>query len=295
MNTKEYLTEENYQKTKKKISKVAIIILTLGILFGGSLIAIGLVKQNNISSKYSEENRANEEKRLETERTKLKNDLALEKQNLLDSKTVLENKIKPIEDEIKRLKRVPFNGFNDAYYEREDKIEELEESIAADKKNISVIDDALDEGFNHCNFDGAKNNSYTAKYCSIKMQINQKASEIDSLEYEYSDFNRDFDMHDCTPFYMFGGFVIVASAMIAFSIYMITKRREMIAFSAQQVMPIAQEGIEKMTPTIGKAAADISKQMAPAYGEIAKEISKGIKEGLKETNNSKTKDKKTNK
>ena len=37
------------------------------------------------------------------------------------------------------------------------------------------------------------------------------------------------------------------------------------------MMPIAQEGIEKMTPTIGNAA-----------GEIAKGISKGIKEGLQD-------------
>ena len=47
-------------------------------------------------------------------------------------------------------------------------------------------------------------------------------------------------------------------------------------------MPVAQEGIEKMAPTIGKAGASIAKEMAPVYGEAAKEIAKGIKEGLKE-------------
>ena len=47
------------------------------------------------------------------------------------------------------------------------------------------------------------------------------------------------------------------------------------------MMPIAQEGIEKMAPSIGKAGASIAKEMAPIYGQVAKEISKGIKEGLK--------------
>lgn len=41
-------------------------------------------------------------------------------------------------------------------------------------------------------------------------------------------------------------------------------------------MPVAQEGIEKMAPTIGKVEA-----------EVAKGISKGIKEGQKEAEDSK--------
>ena len=80
---------------------------------------------------------------------------------------------------------------------------------------------------------------------------------------------------------MIGGFIIIAACMIAGSIYMTTKQREILAFHTQQVMPVAQEGMEKMAPTIGKTGASIAKEMAPAYGEIAKEISKGIKEGLK--------------
>ena len=60
---------------------------------------------------------------------------------------------------------------------------------------------------------------------------------------------------------------------------LIAHKREITAFGVQQVMPVAQEGIEKMAPTIGKAGASIAKEMAPVYGEIAKEIGKGIKEG----------------
>lgn len=55
--------------------------------------------------------------------------------------------------------------------------------------------------------------------------------------------------------------------MIPLFTFSMAFRREMTAFSAQQVMPVAQEGIDKMSPTIGKAA---------------KEITKGVKEGLKD-------------
>lgn len=48
---------------------------------------------------------------------------------------------------------------------------------------------------------------------------------------------------------------------------MTAKRREILAFTTQQVMPVAKEGIDTMAPTIGN---------------VAKEISKGIKEGSKE-------------
>ena len=41
-------------------------------------------------------------------------------------------------------------------------------------------------------------------------------------------------------------------------------------------MPVAQEGIEKMSPTIGNAA-----------GTIGKSIAKGIKEGINEADNNK--------
>lgn len=43
--------------------------------------------------------------------------------------------------------------------------------------------------------------------------------------------------------------------------------REINAYMAQQQMPVAKEGIEKMAPSVGVAA---------------KEIAKGVKEGLKE-------------
>lgn len=281
MEKKEILTEDNYLKGKKTIKSIALIVLAIGLLLGGSFIIAGIIKQNAVNDKYSEKSKEKELQQLESEKEKLSIAVEEEKQNLIKSKEDLEAKIKPVEDEIKNLKRVTFTGFDDAYYARQDKIEELNESIVADKKSIDVIENALDESFDHCAFDSAKNNNYTSSYCSLKNELKAKNGEIYLLDNKYTDFNKKFESEKYVPFYIVGGFILIASIMISGSIYMMTKRREIAAFSVQQMMPIAQEGIEKIAPSVGKAGASIAKEMAPTYGQIAKEISKGIKEGLK--------------
>lgn len=69
------------------------------------------------------------------------------------------------------------------------------------------------------------------------------------------------------------GFSLVGAGLI---VMFISHRREITAYTTQQVMPVAQEGIEKMTPTVADAA-----------GSIAKSVSKGIQEGKKEANSNK--------
>lgn len=64
------------------------------------------------------------------------------------------------------------------------------------------------------------------------------------------------------------GFTVM---MVGGIILFIAHRREITAFTVQQTMPLAQEGIEKMTPTISNAA-----------GSLAQSITKGIKDGLKD-------------
>lgn len=275
MAQRKYLNEETYQRSKKKIGKIAIIVLIVGVLIGGGLITSGLIKQRKINSQYSEESKESLKTQLETEKGNILVQLENEKQNLIKSKSALETKIKPVKDQIKSLEREPFTGFNDAYYARKDQIEELEKSIESDEKSIDVIDDAISESFDHCRFDEAKNNSYTSKYCSIKNQLTAKEAEISEVDYHFSDLKKRSQSHGIIPFYMFGAFIIIASGMISFSIFMFTKRREILAFTAQQVIPVAKEGIEEMTPTIGKAAGTIGK-------EIAKGITSGIKEGTQE-------------
>ena len=66
MEKKEYLNEQTYQSNKKKIKVVAVVILIIGILLGGSLIFSGINKQNQINYKYSKENQTNITNQLQT-------------------------------------------------------------------------------------------------------------------------------------------------------------------------------------------------------------------------------------
>ena len=59
---------------------------------------------------------------------------------------------------------------------------------------------------------------------------------------------------------------------------LVAHRREITAYTTQQVMPVAKEGIEEMAPTVGKA----TEKMAPAAGKVAEEVARGIKKGLKD-------------
>ena len=292
---KEYLTEENYEKGKKKLKMVAIIVLVIGLLIGGSLITVGILKQSKTNSNYSEETIK-----------KLQNDIEVEKVNLETKKIELEGK----RDETLGIEKRNLENKKQELISKGVKYDNFTKYDDGESYDLKIITKALDPSFNYCAFDEYENNELTKDYCLLSNNKDEDSIAISVIERvlstnlsycigdamsntytfnyctllsqlnEKSDFNKEFDSYDSIPFYMIGGFIIIASCMIASSIYMTTKRREILAFHAQQVMPVAQEGIEKMAPTIGKAGASIAKEMAPAYGEMAKEISKGIKEGL---------------
>lgn len=119
-----------------------------------------------------------------------------------------------------------------------------------DAYDLKIITNALDPSFNNCAFDEYKNNSITKEYCAAKNSTGSFASSTSI---------------------MFGVFICIFTCMISVVIFMQAKRRSILAFQVQQIMPVAKEGIDEMAPTIGKAA-----------GEVAKEITKGIKKGLKD-------------
>ena len=293
---KEFLTEENYERGKKKLKMIAIIVLVIGLLIGGSLITVGILKQSKTNSNYSEDTIK-----------KLQNDIEAEKVSLGTKKTELEGK----RDEALRVEKQNLENKKQELISKGIKYDNSTKYDDGESYDLKVITNALDPSFNYCAFDEYENNVITRDYCLLSSNKDEDSIAINviervlSIEFNYcvgdtknnmytsrycslvsqlndkSDFNKEFDSYDSIPFYIIGGFIIIASCMFAGSIYMTTKQREILAFHAQQVMPVAQEGMEKMAPTIGKTGASIAKDMAPAYGEIAKEISKGIKEGLK--------------
>lgn len=74
-----------------------------------------------------------------------------------------------------------------------------------------------------------------------------------------------FEAESTRNFLIFPGvFITIVGCMVRF---IVANQRNIAAYHAQQMRPVAQEGIEKMAPSAGVAA---------------KEIAKGIKEGLKE-------------
>ena len=56
---------------------------------------------------------------------------------------------------------------------------------------------------------------------------------------------------------MIGTFIILFSIMISILLFVTAKRREIIAFQAQQAMPVVKEGIEEISPALGKATKDV--------------------------------------
>ncbi len=209
MEDKKYLNEEKYQKVVKKLSKISIIILILGLLIGGGLIAYGFFKSNEKTTPavVKEEEKSEEDIKAEIQ--------------------ALENEIAPLE--AKKAEEFTQNGFSEEYYRLSNQIEEKDIKLGSLRVG-SFEDSKVFEDF-------------------------KKESDSIVKKVKYS------------PFYMIGGFIIFASFVVSFMVFLFSKRREISAFSVQQSMPVAKEGLEKI---------------APSLGEVGKEIAKGIKEGTKE-------------
>ena len=212
----EYLTEETYESGKSKLKVIICIILIVGLAIGGGLIYLGINRSNPT--------------RIES----LTNELNVAKEELVALKKSLTEKNKPTTEEIKKLERVPFRGFTEDYYENQDKIAELKESIKEDTKTIEDINYVFEYGctFNH--------NTNLNKYCDL-----------------YNTLEKANDKTYSIPFYMFGGFVIIAAFMMTLPLTFTLKGREITSYMAQQNMPIAKESVEKMGPSVAKMAKDI--------------------------------------
>lgn len=285
MSENNYLNEEMYQKNVKKIKEISLIILLIGILIGGSVIAVGVSKQFKINSKYSQENKEKLKKQIETEKKSLET--------------------KKVELESKRNDELEIEKKNIENYKKELEAKGVEHKIianydAGEVYDLYIVTKVLDPSFDYCSFDEYKNHKLTSKYCSIyknndensenlatinkvlesktiycnipEYKNNTLISKYCSLNQELDDmdseFNKEFDSSKSIPFYMFGAFIIVASCIMSGSVYMISKRREIAAFTTQQMNPITQEHIENMGTSIGKAVANAAKEINPEYKSL---------------------------
>ncbi len=219
---KEFLTEENYERAKKKLMKLTLIIFLGGILLGGSLIITGIVKTNEAKK---QNNQQEQQEQVNTTRSTTEIQADIDK---------VQAEIDDLEYESQKIFRD--EGSSDNYYEKQKEMSAKERELAKlEDELLDVTKKENDEIFNKA--------------------VGKAKQAVSTYKY--------------VPLLIIGSSIISFCSMVALIVYIFGKRREIAAFTTQQVMPIAQEGIEKMTPTVGKAT-----------GTIAKEISKGIKEGL---------------
>lgn len=251
MEQKEYLSEATYQKNKKKITTLALIIFLIGLVIGGGLITFGIIKTNELKAENAA--KIDEIKASQSGRTEAQIQTDIDE---------TQAKMEALDTEINNLRsqqQQAFmdNGFDDTYYELDRQINSKENERLTVQRDLS----------------------------GYKLELQQVEAGFNDHEIEQQEAKNKISESKYVPFYMIGGFVIVAAVMVALVVYMMAKRREIMAFQMQQVMPVAQEGITKMAPTVGKAAGTVMENMGPAaskaMGSIAKDIASGIKEGLR--------------
>ena len=274
-NKKEFLNEENYEKTEKKILNLSKLLLVIGIVLAGGIITFGIIKTKSNNSEID----------LEIEKVDYVADTTVEIEKL---KTELEDKQPRLTEETKKL--------NDKKSELISKgIKESFDYNDGEAYDLYILNNVLSPRMGYCIFDEYENNDLTKEYCILKNDVENLQDKIKSKE-EYissgraetdtilknkyleqqASSNKSFNNLSFTRYIIPAIAIFMFLGMISLGLFMTAKRRKMLAFTTQQVMPVAQEGIEKMAPTIGKVGA-----------EVAKGISKGIKEGQKEAEDNK--------
>lgn len=228
---KEYLNEEWYQKVKKKITRISLIILIVSIVIGGGLIATGIIKTD---SSKKEAAKINEER------------------------------------------------YNAAYKESEEKVAAAKQRLSDIATEKEALNKQYDSKNQECDSLNMRDSDWYTKVNQCHREASAIKSKINDLESEEFKLNNA----NYTVYYdkaiaknyiflsIIGGIVIFIGGMTALMVYVIAKKREIRAFAIQQSMPVTQEAIDKMAPTVGNAA-----------GTIAQGISKGIKDGLKGDDN----------
>ena len=125
---------------------------------------------------------------------------------------------------------------------------QYESQVVALNQEISTLDQQISNEF--------MNNGFSSNYYSLQNQRDAKQSQKIDLESKIFDIE-----HDSPHVKFFGGgaFILVLTLGVAGTLYFIAYRRNILAFSTQQVMPVAKEGMEEIAPSIGKISEEITK------------------------------------
>ena len=251
---KEYLTEENYEKGKKTLAKIIKIVLSVGLSISLLLIISGIIVIATSGNKENDKETTTTTTTTYSSKVRSEDEINAD----INARTTKINELKKDLPSLKAQKTSEFmkNGHTQKYYELEQKISDLEDEI----RNLESEKRTFEQELSNREFD----------------------LEVEKNEHEFEEeFNSITE--DIEPEGLFkkgiGGMLIAIglglippTLMISGMLFLIYKKREITIFTTQQTMPIAQEGIEKMAPTIGDAA-----------GSIAEGITKGIKKGKEDS------------
>lgn len=259
MQNNQYLTEENYQKTKKKLKRLSLAIFLAGLIIGGGLITTGIILAHNTNQQNAaiiqeiQQNTNDKNSQLRTEnQIQADIDAVQAKINTLNT----ENDSLSAANQQLRVEQQQFfmedSGFSERYTAKEAEISQNEAKISGNERELITLIDQLSD--------------YRYELSKIKSGVDDTKAEIDK---NIQIAQNTFPSFRSVLLYAIGGFIIFICSIISLGLYVATKRREIAAFTAQQYMPVAQEGINTMTPTIGNAA-----------GTVAENVTRGIKNGL---------------
>jgi len=279
-----FLNEGKYQKVKKGLIVVAIVVILIGLTLGGGLIFKGISQMSSVSKAQKLEESQQPEKLATMQAIAEKEKLALETQitdleTQIKDLTAKERKLKVANIDLQALKSKEFidnRGFTDKYNEY--------------SKQINLNNLTSRELFHQKGDLESELNS--AKFKLEKGNFDISAEDL-KLENEYNETKYSIEKTKGTAYIIPGVFIIVASFGIAGYILFIAFGRNVAGFVIQGARPIVKETIEEVVPEVGKAFGgaikemtptmkEVVKEVAPMYGDVAKEISRGIKEGLKD-------------
>ena len=168
---------------------------------------------------------------------------------------------------------------------------EADSKVAASRQRLEEIESELsslqsqyDAKSQECDSMDMLDSDWFVKVNQCHREASNTQSQINSLESEqfqlknatYTVYYDEVGEETYVPFFFIGGFILIASAMISFSVWFFTKRRVLMAYGVQSTMPIAHEAAiktaDKLTPTVSKAAGDIA-------NSIAEGITRGCQKG----------------
>ncbi len=208
----------------KKVKRNITIIATI-------ILVAGILGSGYLFAKAFMKSKSNTNNTEFTEQTKQERINSLNSQ-IDEEKTILETKKEELK--AKGLKDSPDYQSGEAY-------------------DLYIIINALDPSFPHCDFDEYKTNAITSKYCTLKEELKNVEEQKDNDKTS----NLIFNTFEFMPAVM----ILLITLGISINLFYIANKRKITAFHAQQVMPIADEMIDKATPTIAKSVGKIAESI----------------------------------